>query len=173
MSDRLPVLARYNAWANHKLYRAVESLSDEQFRADRGVFFKSLRGTLNHLLAADRIWMGRFTGKPEAGLALDTILFDGFDALHAARQAEDTRIITYVDGLDAAALAGSFSYRRSSTTERYAAELGPALDHLFNHQTHHRGQAHAVLTGFGVKAPSLDLSGFYREVGFGGLIRIA
>jgi uncharacterized damage-inducible protein DinB len=173
MSNRLPVLARYNAWANHKLYAAVEALTDEQFRADRGVFFKSLHGTLNHLLATDRIWMGRFTGKPEPGLRLDSILHDSFDALHAARQAEDTRIISYVDGLDDKALTGSFSYQRASTAERYAGELGPALDHLFNHQTHHRGQAHAVLTGFGAEAPSLDLSGFYREVGFGGLIRIA
>ena len=173
MSNRLPVLARYNAWANHHLYHAVGLLSDEQFRADRGVFFKSLHGTLNHLLVTDRIWMGRFTGKPEAGLKLDSILFEDFDALHAARQAEDTRIITYVDGLDDRALEGSFSYRRASTPEHFAAELAPALDHLFNHQTHHRGQAHAVLTGFGVEAPSLDLVGFYREVGFGGLIRIS
>ncbi len=173
MSNRLPVLARYNAWANHKLYTAVEHLTAEQFRADRGLFFKSVCGTLNHLLAADRIWMGRFTGKPESGLNLDTILFEEFDALHAARQAEDTRIISYVDGLSESALAGSFSYRRTSTVEHYAAELAPALDHMFNHQTHHRGQVHAALTGFGREAPSLDLSGFYREVGFGGLIRIS
>lgn len=173
MSDRLPVLARYNAWANHALYRAVEALPDEQYRADRGVFFKSLHGTLNHLLVTDRLWMGRFVGRPEVGLRLDTILHDTFDALHAARQAEDTRIVTYVDGLDAAALDGTFTYQRATTPERYVAGLAPALDHLFNHQTHHRGQAHAILNGLGVEAPSLDLARFYLEVGYGGLLRIA
>ena len=173
MTDRLPVLARYNAWANHKLYAAVEALPDEQYRADRGVFFKSLHGTLNHILVADRLWMGRFIGRPEVGLKLDTILHDTFDALHAARQAEDTRIITYVDGLDAAALEGTFTYQRASAPERYIGGLAPALDHVFNHQTHHRGQAHGILTGLGVEAPSLDLARFYLEVGFGGLLRIA
>ena len=173
MSDRHPVLARYNAWANHKLYHAVDALPDAEFRADRGVAFKSLRGTLNHLLVTDRIWMARFAGTDAGPLRLDTILFDGFDALHAARQAEDTRIITFVDGLDAAAAARTFTYRRATAPETYVAELGPALDHLFNHQAHHRGQAHAVLTGLGAAAPSLDLALFYAEVGHGGLIRIA
>ncbi|RYB06311.1 DinB family protein [Lichenibacterium ramalinae] len=173
MSDRHPVLARYNAWANHKLYRAVEALPDAEFRADRGVFFKSLRGTLNHLLVTDRVWMARFTGAKTGPLQLDTILHDDFASLQAAREAEDTRIIGYVDGLDAAASAGTFTYQRMSSLETYVAELRPALDHLFNHQTHHRGQAHAVLTGLGVEAPVLDLARFYGEVGHGGLIRIA
>ena len=173
MSDRLPVLARYNAWANHRLYDAVERLPDAQYRADRGAFFKSLHGTLNHLLVTDRIWMARFAGTAPATHRLDAILHDDLDALRAARGEEDTRIITYVDGLDAAALAGTFSYRRASANESYAQELGGALDHVFNHQTHHRGQAHAILTGLGAEAPSLDLAQFYREVGFGGLIRIA
>ena len=173
MSDRYPVLARYNAWANHHLYHAVEALPEAEFRADRGVFFKSLRGTLNHILVTDRVWLARFTGAEAGPLRLDTILHDDFDGLHAARQAEDTRIITFVDGLDAAALERSFTYRRMSSPETYSGTLGPALDHLFNHQTHHRGQAHAVLTGLGAEAPALDLARFYAEVGHGGLIRIA
>jgi uncharacterized damage-inducible protein DinB len=172
MTDRLSVMARYNAWANHTLFRAVGDLSDDAFRADRGVFFRSLRGTLNHVLVADRLWMGRFTGRPEPGLRLDAILFDGFEALHAARQAEDTRIMSYVDGLDAATLAETFTYTRATAPGTYVAELGPALDHVFNHQTHHRGQAHAVLTGLGAAAPALDLMAFYAEVGYGGLIRL-
>ncbi len=172
MSDRLPVLARYNAWANHKLYHAVEGLPDPERRADRGVFFRSLLGTLNHLLVVDRLWMARFAGAPALPLKLDTILHDDFDALRAARGEEDTRIITYVDGLDEAALASSFGYSRTSG-ERYVAQLGPALDHLFNHHTHHRGQCHAVLTGLGAGAPALDLLAFYNEVGHGGLIRLA
>lgn len=172
MTDRLSVMARYNAWANHTIYRAVEALPAAEFRADRGVFFRSLCGTLNHVLVADRLWMGRFTGKAEPGLRLDTVLHDDFDGLHAARQAEDTRIIGYVDGLDAAAPTGTFTYSRASAPGVYVAELGPALDHMFNHQTHHRGQAHAVLTGLGADAPALDLMAFYVEVGYGGLVRL-
>ena len=173
MRDRFPVLARYNAWANHKLYHVVGALPDADYRADRGAFFRSLHGTLNHLLVTYLMWLGRFTGRFEPGLRLDMVLHDTFEALHAARQAEDTRIITYVDGLDPAALARSFTFQPASMPGRYVQEVGPALDHLFNHQTHHRGQAHAILTGLGAAAPPLDLALFYAEVGFGGLTRIA
>lgn len=173
MTGHLDTLARYNAWANHKLYAAAAKLTDDQYRADRGVFFKSLHGTLNHLLVVDRIWLARFTGDSAAAPRLDAILFEAFDDLSAARQAEDTRIIAFVDGLDEAALSRTFAYRRATVPERYEQRLGPALDHLFNHQTHHRGQAHAILTGCAAEAPSLDLTQFYREVGFGGLRRTA
>ena len=173
VSDRYPVLARYNAWANHKLYRAVEALPDAEFRADRGVFFKSLRGTLNHILAADRIWMARFTGVKPGPLRLDTILNDDFESLHAARQAEDTRIIGYVDGLDAAALAETFTYQRTTSLEtlrrRTRARARPPLQPPDPPSR----QAHAVLTGLGAEAPALDLALFYAEVGHGGLVRIA
>lgn len=172
MSDRHPVLARYNAWANHKLYGAVEALPDADRRADRGVFFRSLMGTLNHLLVVDRLWLARFTGAPVPALRLDSVLHEDFDALRAARGEQDTGLITYVDGLDAAALGSSFTYAPAAGG-RYVAQLGPALDHLFNHQTHHRGQCHAVLTGLGAGAPALDLMAFYNEVGHGGLIRLA
>ena len=116
--------------------------------------------------------MARFAGAPVPALRLDTVLHDDFDALRAARGEDDTRMITFVDGLDEAALGGSFSYRATSG-ERYVAQLAPALDHMFNHQTHHRGQCHAVLTGFGTEVPGLDLMRFYGEVGHGGLIRLS
>ena len=171
-TSRYGVLARYNAWANHKLYAAAEKLSDFQYRADRGAFFKSVHGTLNHLLVTDRMWLHRFTGEGAPPAKLDAILYDDFASLHAARQSEDTRIISFVDGLDDAALAGRFRYTRASSPERYEQELAPAIDHLFNHQTHHRGQVHALLTGLGAAAPALDLLFFHREVGFGGMRRI-
>ncbi len=173
MTDRLDALARYNAWANHLVYSAAETLPDALYRADRGAFFKSVHGTLNHLLLTDRMWMARFTGEPPLLEPLDAILYDAFADLQAARAIEDTRIIGFVNGLDDAALSRRFSYRRASTPERYKQDLGPALDHLFNHQTHHRGQVHAILTGLGATAPSLDLLRFQRDVGFGGMRRIA
>jgi uncharacterized damage-inducible protein DinB len=156
------MLGHYNAWANDRLYDAAARLDDTQYRADRGAFFKSVHGTLNHLLATDRIWMQRFTGAGDAPARLDAILFDRFDELRAAREAEDSRIVTYVDGLDEARIAGTIRYRRISTPEWFEQQLAPALAHWFNHQTHHRGQVHALLTGLTGEAPELDLLFFQR-----------
>lgn len=154
--------AAYNGWANRRIYDAAAVLTDAEYRADKGVFFKSLHGTLNHLLATDRIWMQRFTGEGEAPQRLDTILHERLDALRAARDSEDRRIVKYIDSLDETQLAGSIRYRRVSTPEEFVQPLMPALDHWFNHQTHHRGQAHAVLTSLCKPAPELDLLYFQR-----------
>lgn len=173
MTDRYRQLARYNAWANGRLYDAAAALPDADYRADRGAAFGSVHGTLNHLLVADRIWMRRFTGEGEMPAALDTILYDDLPALRRARDAEDARIIAYADRLDEPALAGRFSYTRATTPERFEQELTSALDHLFNHHTHHRGQIHAMLTGLTGGAPSLDLLLFHRDAGLGGIRKIA
>ena len=126
-----------------------------------------MHGTLNHLLATDRIWMKRFTGAGDAPERLDAILHEDFAGLRAAREAEDRRIVAWIDGLDDARLAGVIRYRRVSTPDEFVQELMPALDHWFNHQTHHRGQAHMILTGFGQEAPELDLLFYQREVAAG------
>jgi uncharacterized damage-inducible protein DinB len=156
------MFGRYNAWANNRLYDAAARLSTEQYRADRGAFFKSVHGTLNHLLVTDRVWMQRFTGEGDAPNRLDTILFETFEALRAAREAEDRRIIDFVDGLDEGRIAGSIKYRRVSSPEEFEQQLAPALAHWFNHQAHHRGQIHALLTGLVGQAPELDLLIFQR-----------
>ena len=161
------MLARYNAWANRRLYDAAAALPDADYRADRGAFFKSMHGTLNHLLVGDRIWMRRFTGHGEAPTQLNAILYEDFAELRAAREAEDARIQSYVEALSEADLAGRFRYRTISKPTDIEQPLAPALAHFFNHQTHHRGQAHCLLTGFGRDAPSLDLILFQRETGIG------
>ena len=158
------MFGRYNAWANTRLYDAAARLDGEQYRADRGAFFKSVHGTLNHLLATDRIWMQRFTGAGTAPERLDAILFETLDELRAARDVEDRRIVDFVDGLDDARIAGSIRYRRVSTPEVFEQPLAPALAHWFNHQTHHRGQAHMILTSLAKKAPELDLLYYQRLV---------
>src|SRR6266567_8729614 len=94
------MFGRYNAWANSRLYDATARLSAAQYRADRGAFFKSVHGTLNHLLATDRIWMKRFTGEGEAPDRLDAILHERLADLRAARESEDQRIVRWIDGLD-------------------------------------------------------------------------
>jgi uncharacterized damage-inducible protein DinB len=169
MLSRYRMFAGYNAWCNARLYDAVASVSEADYRADRGAFFKSLHGTLNHLLVGDRIWMTRFTGTGEVPKSLDAILYDDFAALREARQAEDERISRYVAGLSEADLAGSIRYRTLVRPAEIEQPLAPALDHFFNHQTHHRGQAHALLSAvIGNEAtPSFDLIIYQRETGVG------
>ena len=167
MKALFAMLAAYNAWANGRLYDAAARLSDADYRADRGAFFKSVHGTLNHLLVADRIWMRRFTGAGEAPARLDAILFADREDLRAAREAEDARILAFVMGLTDEGLQRTIRYRTLSNPADIEQPLAPALAHVFNHQTHHRGQAHAILTGLGRDAPALDLILFQRETGVG------
>lgn len=157
------MMAAYNAWANRRIYRIAAELSDVDYRADRGAFFQSVHGTLNHLLVTDRIWMKRLTGHGEAPDRLDAILFEALSDLGPAREAEDSRIIAYVDELAPSDLVRSIRYKAMTNPALVEQTLAPILSHIFNHQTHHRGQVHALLTGFGLDAPSLDLVRFQRE----------
>jgi uncharacterized damage-inducible protein DinB len=167
VKSHFALLAAYNAWCNERIYAAAAQLSDADYRADRGAFFKSVHGTLNHILVADRVWLKRFTGQGEAPTRLDAILYDNLADLRQARQAEDARIIGYIDGLSEAGLSGHIRFRTMSNPEDIEQPLATALIHFFNHQTHHRGQTHGLLTGFGLEAPSLDLILFQRQTGMG------
>ncbi len=162
MKTHFQMFAHYNAWANARVLTAAAALDDAQYREDCGAFFKSMHGTLNHLLLTDRVWMNRFTGEGPTYTRLDQILCEDFESLAMARATEDARIARYVDGLEEAAFAGRFRYKRVTTDEWIEQELSPALAHVFNHQTHHRGQAHVLLTSLTGKAPELDLLYFQR-----------
>jgi uncharacterized damage-inducible protein DinB len=169
MSAHFRMLARYNDWANRRLYARAAELADTDYRAERGAFFGSVHGTLNHLLVTDRIWMNRLTGEGPTYPRLDLLLFEDLASLRSAREAEDERITAWVDTLDDAKLAETFSYTTITSPALMTQTLGPALGHFFNHQTHHRGQAHTLLTALGGRdaAPSLDLILFQRETGIG------
>lgn len=169
MKARYQMFAGYNAWCNERLYAAAATLSDADYRADRGAFFKSVHGTLNHLLVADRIWMRRFTGVGEQPPSLDAILFDDLPALTAARVSQDTLISRYIARLSDEDLNGILRYRTVVKPQTIEQALAPALDHFFNHQTHHRGQAHALLTSIigNDATPSFDLIIYQRQTGFG------
>jgi uncharacterized damage-inducible protein DinB len=160
-------MAAYNAWCNERIYEVAAELSEADYHADRGAFFKSMSGTLNHLLVTDRIWLKRFTGEGESPNRLDAVLFDGFSDLRQARRREDERIIAYVESLSEADLTGRLRYRSITNPTEIEQPLAPVLMHFFNHQTHHRGQAHCLLTGFGLEAPVLDLVAFQRISGMG------
>lgn len=165
--DHIRIMASYNAWANTRVYDAAAALPEADYRADRGAFFRSVHGTLNHLLVTDRVWMGRFTGETPPPLALDAILFEDRAAIRAARETEDRRIVAFAAGLTPSDLESIIRFRRVSAPESYEQGLGAALVHLFNHQTHHRGQIHAVLTGLEAEAPELDLLVYQRIAGVG------
>jgi len=167
MKSQFQMLAAYNDWVNWRLYDAAAALSEADYRADRGAFFGSLHGTLNHLLLGDRIWLQRFTGEGAALDELDAILYDDFAELRAARHAEDSRIIAYVEGLGDADLVGVVRYRSTRNPAEIEQYLAPLLLHFFNHQTHHRGQAHCLLTELTGEAPSFDLLVFQRQTGIG------
>jgi uncharacterized damage-inducible protein DinB len=157
MLNHFRMFADYNCWANARLYDACGLLSDEEFGADKGAFFRSAQGTLNHLLAADRIWLKRFTGEGVAPASLDRPLYETFADLRAAREIEDRRIIDWVDGLTDADLTAIISYSPITMPGRNELPLGPILTHVFNHQTHHRGQVHTILTALGHPSVVLDL----------------
>jgi uncharacterized damage-inducible protein DinB len=171
MTSHYRMFAAYNAWANERLYDKAATLSDADYRADRGAFFKSVHGTLNHLLVGDRVWMQRFDEQGEIPRSLDVILYD-FASLRAARIAEDARITRYIEELTEADLGKRIRYRAMSNPAEVEQDLAPALAHFFNHQTHHRGQAHCLFTQITGTAPSFDMVVLQRETGIGGMKKL-
>jgi uncharacterized damage-inducible protein DinB len=154
--------AGYNAWANKRLFDAVARLPEAEYLKPRPAFFRSIHGTLNHILVGDRAWMGRLTGRDAGIRSLDQILYADLAGLRVARQAEDARLIAYVDRLSEAELLGSASYRNMAG-KPFTTPITQVLAHIFNHQTHHRGQAHDLLSQTGVAPPELDLIHYLRE----------
>ena len=148
--------ARYNRLANETLYEACAALVDEERRRDLGAFFKSVHGTLNHLLLGDRIWMTRFEGGNHPSTDLGAILYDDFATLCAARVAMDVRIERFVSDLPRDFAAGTIRYLNNAGIVS-EDPLDVLLPHFFNHQTHHRAQVHTLLSQLGRDPPVLDL----------------
>ena len=164
MRENFQMFASYNGWANYRVYMAASKLSDDEYRKDCGVFFKSMHGTLNHILVADLIWMGRFEGVSGAPTKLDATLYKDLSSLLEARRELDNRIIGWTNELTDDQIAGDFTYMPITEPAEVTAPLGPCVAHFFNHQTHHRGHAHAILTQLTGDAPSLDMVEYFRGV---------
>lgn len=159
--EHFQILARYNTLANRKLYEVCSQLSDTERKQNRPAFFKSIHGTLNHILVGDRIWLTRFAGERIPSTGLDAILYDDFDELWMARQAEDERIEVFAAELTAEFLHGTIEYiNNAGKTCLDPADL--LVTHLFNHQTHHRGQIHDMVTQTNISPPSLDMHRLIR-----------
>lgn len=147
--DYCQTMARYNQWMNDRLYDLCAGIDDAERRRDRGAFFGSIHGTLNHLLWADHMWLHRFTGRPKPVTRIDEPVHDDFDELRAARTATDTEIHDWAATLDADWLAAPFTWASStSKTERTQPAWLLAV-HFFQHQVHHRGQLTTLLAQLG------------------------
>lgn len=159
-------MARYNAWQNKQLMAAMEGMSDEALRADRGAFFGSILATANHLLWGDQMWMARFQGQepPPGGIEGSTGLHPTRADWSAARFRMDGRILLWAEKLHALDLVGDLSWYSGFMKQDVTRPKGALIVHMFNHQTHHRGQIHAMLTAAGVTAPVSDLF-FMPETG--------
>ncbi len=165
MKAHFQTMAHYNGWANRRLYRMAAALPDQDYRCSTGVYFRSLHGTLNHILSTDRIWLRILTTAIGNDLdKADVILYDDLASLAAARFAEDARIVAFVDGLEERDFQEELRYEIEGHAQ--AQRRRTILAHLFNHETHHRGQAHAILTLLGVTEPEpLDLFAMQLEQG--------
>ena len=154
--------ARYNQWANKRLYDACAKLGPAEYFKPRQAFFGSIHGTLNHLLVGDRIWLSRIERIRHGIKSLDQTLYEDFESLRSARESEDGRIVALVDAFDDGDLLTTRSYKNTAGTP-FETRLDWILAHLFNHETHHRAQVHDMLSQTPVAPPELDLILYLRE----------
>lgn len=165
IADHYRVFARYNAWANRRLYDSCLTLPPGEAERSRPSFFGSIVATLNHLLVADRIWFGRIEGVDYGARRLDEILYAALEPLYAAREDFDAHIIAVTDAWDDRRLMQPLRYT-TTTGAAFEQPLHQVMAHVFNHQTHHRGQVHDMLSQCaGIAPPPLDLLYYLRETG--------
>ena len=150
-------LAAYNRWMNERLYALCAELPDAERKRDRGAFFRSIHGTLNHLLLGDRIWLARFRGEPYAVQSLDQELYADFEELRSERERTDREITRFVTELAPAAFEGTLHYTSIVNPAPRSLPFWLALTHFFNHQAHHRGQLTTLLVQAGVDPGVTDL----------------
>lgn len=168
-ADNYRFLARYNRWFNERIYAACASLADEERKLERGAFFGSIEGTLNHLVWGDVMWLGRFARQghtfvaltPEVlqlpeGAAHSTLLHPDFEGLRARRMQVDTAIEAWVADMPEDFALRTMRYSNTKGVQR-AHPMWQAMTHFFNHQTHHRGQVTTLLMQAGVDVGVTDL----------------
>ncbi|MCR9079972.1 MAG: DinB family protein [Hyphomonadaceae bacterium] len=152
-------MTRYNRWQNESLYGAADTLSEDARRADRGSFFRSIHETLSHILWADQIWMSRLSDwdAPSVGIAESGRHVEAWDALKTRRTEADATFITWADGLDPSDTDGDLTWFSGAMQRELVRPKAVCMMQVFNHQTHHRGQVHAMLTAAGAKPEDTDI----------------
>lgn len=156
LTHHFRTMATYNTIANQRLYEACARLPDAERKKTREAFFGSIHATLNHLMVGDRLWLARLAHEDVPSTNLDAIFYENFGELREAKWREDARIEAFAAGLDAGFLGGTIrDVNKAGGT--YYDPVRLLLAHLFNHQTHHRGQVHDMLRQTEVALPVLDL----------------
>ena len=152
-------MAAYNAEMNRRTYAAADTLTEAQRQEDAGAFFNSLHGTLCHLLWADHGWMSRFAGweLPPVGIAVSAGWVTDWTELRERRSATDARLESWAAALTEADIQGDLHWFSGAAQRDMVRPRWLTIAHMFNHQTHHRGQAHALLTRFGARTEATDL----------------
>jgi uncharacterized damage-inducible protein DinB len=151
------LMARYNRWMNERLYALCAKLPDAERKRDRRAFFGSIHGTLNHLLWGDRMWMGRFTGRPCTDPPFGADMYADFEELAREREAADRSMLDWAATLSAEWLASTLTYTSKVDGKTRSLPAAVAVIHLFNHGTHHRGQLTALMKQCGVDPGITDL----------------
>lgn len=153
-------MSRYNAWQNRQITGIVKVMGEETLYRDNKAFFGSIMHTLNHILWGDTIWMSRFSDAfdpPSVPAAEHKTYTSSPEAWCAARAEMDKRIADWAATLTEDDLAGQLAWRSGMTGQDFDLPRAQCITHFFNHQTHHRGQVHAMLTASGQDAPTTDL----------------
>lgn len=146
--DYFQLMARYNRWMNQNLFSVCADIPDVDRRKDMGAFFKSIHKTLDHIFYGDTAWMDRFTGKP-VGIDIGQEIHADFTSLTKAREAMDNTIIEWTDRLDDQWLRTDFEYTSNVDGKRRILPAWILVTHMFNHQTHHRGQVTTLVKQLG------------------------
>lgn len=161
--DMFQVLARYNVWATNKLNQILAQVSEEDFNADCGLFFKSISGTLNHLLVGEHyLWFSRFNGQTSPAMRLDTIVETDQQQLLLQLAQRAHNWCALLKDVDVELFKHDLRYR-TSTGQAMCLPYAATLLHVFNHGTHHRGQITAALTAMGYTCPEIDMVYMLRE----------
>lgn len=153
-------MSAYNRWMNEGIFSACNQLGDADRQKDCGAFFRSINGTLNHHLWADQIWMHRFAGTPapqSEGIPGSVSQYASFEDLKRERGAFDLVIEGWAVDIESTALEGDLTWYSGAAERELSRPRWLLITHMFNHQTHHRGQVHCMLTGFGIKTADTDL----------------
>lgn len=155
--DHVCAMAQYNQWMNRKLYDASVQLTDEQRRADRGAFFKSVHATLSHLVWGDSLWMSRFAENALLAAKLEDIVALSFDEMRELRENLDNEILQWAQSVDTGWLAADKTWTSAMYQKTFIRPTWLLVTHMFNHQTHHRGQVTTLLSQHGIDVGVTDL----------------
>ncbi|MDE0114184.1 MAG: hypothetical protein OXN84_18090 [Albidovulum sp.] len=160
----LPTAARYNAWANNRIYNALSRIDDSSRKKNRKAFFGSIHNTMNHILLADLIYRERLEKKPTTYTRLDEVLYDDFDELVSAHRENDKWYVGFCEDMDPAELEGPLSFKAvgMDSDEYFSLPLRLCLSNLFQHQIHHRGQVHHMISHAGENPPPVDIVKYGR-----------